>query len=89
MKLDKNIGIWYDEKIHSKYEFNIIPTLLDDVAYHIYLKDKTSFTALPQVTIIFNKRLSNHKLFLPYYKQAERLLKIKKIKDGYSKPTID
>lgn len=70
MILNKKIGKWYNKK--NYYNF-IIPTFLDDIAYHFYVTEFGDYSSLPQVTFIYN---SNK--FESFYKKSERIIKIKK-----------
>ena len=78
MKLNKNKGRWFS---NTDRESKIIdpPSLLDDVAYHFYCKDRESNVCVPQITFMWNVKRFNQTEMFKYYNKAKKLLKIEKL----------
>jgi len=79
MKLNKNKGKWYSDEIYPDWAE---PSVLDDIAYHLYCKDRISDKCNPQITFIHNYNKFNHILIVKYYEEAKiilRRIKLEKI----------
>jgi len=74
MKLNKDKGSWIDKK-----DGNYNPSLIDNVAYHLYCMDRKNEVCVPQVTFIWNVVNFGHSKMIKYYKKAEKILKIEKL----------
>ena len=76
MKLNRKKGKWYDVKEFGDW---FSPTIIDDIAYHLYCKDKEHCSCTPQITMMYNYYKYNHKIFKTFYKEADKIIRRLKI----------
>ncbi len=72
--MDKSKGMWWVENKFSSHFKK--PSILEDVAYYLYCKDRTETLCNPQITFL---HFSDNKMNKEYLNKAERILKINKI----------